>query len=492
MDFILALDQGTTNTTTLLIDQNGTLIADHSEPHPQHYPKEGYVEHYDFEIKSSIKKSIENLLQKSKINKNQIAAIGITNQRETLCVFDDESRQAHPFIVWQCRRSQNICERLKKAGLEESIRKKTGLVIDPYFTATKILWLFENFPEIKQKVDEQKLKIGTIDTFVAHWLSSGSIYATDVTNASRTMLLNIDSLDWDEECLKLFMLKKENLPKLMSNCEIYGYTKNLSFLPDGIPIASLMGDQQAALFAQGCLGKSDAKATFGTGCFILLNTGEEKILSQHGLLTSIAYKINNQKTYCLEGSAFIGGSAVNFLYETLGVVNDYSEVEALVNTVASSEGALFVPALCGLGSPQWNAEAKGLLVGLTKATTKAHIARAVLEGVALQNEVIFDAMQKDGISPTLIKADGGAVSNNAFMQLQADITNIPFAISSKKQQTGLGAAYLAGITMGFFDIEKVKSFNKTTKSFTPKLDENIRNKLIQKYHAAVNLSISLQ
>lgn len=486
MDYILAIDQGTTSSLALLLDANAKVIAKDSQTYPQYYPQEGFVEHHGNDIKNSIKNAVINVLAKSNISAKSIKAIGITNQRETLCLFDKQNNPIMPFIVWQCRRSANICKNLKDNNFSDFIQKKTGLLLDPYFSATKILWLFKEFPYLKKECEQQKILLGTIDSFIAHWFSAGELHITDVTNASRTMLMDIDDCTWSKELLELFEVPVKALPNIVDNSSIYGYTKGLSFLPDGIAIASLAGDQQSALFGQTCFAKGDTKATFGTGCFILLNTAEEKILSKHGLLTSIAYKINNKISYCLEGSAFIAGAAIDFLIQSLGMIKSAEEIEILANKVSSSDGVMFLPALCGLGTPFWKPHARAILSGLSRGTTKAHIARAVLEGVALQNETIFSAMAKDGIRPTLVKVDGGASHNDLWMQIQANIIDIVCYSDVEEQKTALGVAYLAGLSLGLFDLEMIKSFNSPNKNFIPNMDKWERQELLERYHRMAN------
>lgn len=486
MDYILAIDQGTTSSLALLLDSNGIVIAKDAQIYPQYYPKEGFVEHDGNDIKKSIKDAVVNVLAKSNISKKDIKAIGIANQRETLCLFDKQNNPIMPFIVWQCRRSAAICKKLKDNNFSDFIQKKTGLLLDPYFSATKILWLFKEFPYLKKECEQQKILLGTIDSFVAHWFSQGELHITDVTNASRTMLMDIDDCSWSKELLEMFEVPIQSLPNIVDNSSIYGYTKGLSFLPDGIAIASLAGDQQSALFGQTCFEKGDTKATFGTGCFILLNTGEKKVLSKHGLLTSVAYKIKNNTNYCLEGSAFIAGAAIDFLIQSLGMIKSADEIENLAGSVDSSDGVMFLPALCGLGTPFWQPHARGILSGLSRGTTKAHIARAVLEGVALQNEAIFSAMAKDGIKPTTVKVDGGASHNDLWMQIQANIIDIVCYSDVEQQKTALGVAYLAGLSLGLFDLTAIKSFNKTNKSFVPNMNKWERQELLEKYHRIAN------
>jgi len=486
MDLLLAIDQGTTATVALIINSLGQVVSKHSQNYPQHYPKEGFVEHYGTEIKESVKIAVTKAISNAQINPKNIKGVGVTNQRETLCIFDKQNNPVMPFIVWQCRRSTEICQQLKNNNFSSFIQEKTGLLLDPYFSASKILWLFKEYPYLKKDCEQNKLLLGTVDSFITHWFSGGELHITDITNASRTMLMDIDTKAWSKELLELFEVPLQALPTIVDNSSIYGYTKGLSFLPDGIAIAALAGDQQAALFGQTCFNKGDAKATFGTGCFILLNTGEEKILSKHGLLTSIAYKLKNKTNYCLEGSAFVAGAAIDFLVNSLGIINKVEDVETLAKEVVSSEGVIFVPALCGLGTPFWQPHARGVLAGLSRGSTKAHIARAVLEGVALQNEAIFSAMAKDGLKPSCIKIDGGASTNDLWMQIQADITDVPSYADREQQKTALGVAYLAGLALNLFDIESIKSFNQVNKYFSPNMNKWERQSLIERYQKIIN------
>lgn len=485
MDHLLAIDQGTTSTTAVIINANGNIVAEGSAEYPQHYPKSGYVEHWGKEIKASVEKACTEALQKSGINPSKLAGIGITNQRETVCLFDKNNEPIRPFVVWQCRRSAEICEELKTKKSNDFFHQKTGLHLDPYFSASKLLWLFRDDPSLHKRAQAGEILFGTIDSFLCHWLSQGALHITDSTNASRTMLMDIKTCAWSDELLDIFTVPKQCLPKIVKNVGPYGKTKGLGFLPDGIPIAAMAGDQQAALFGQTCFARGDAKATFGTGCFILLNTGTDLVFSHHGLLTSVAYHLNDKPIYCLEGSAFIAGAAVGFLRD-IGLINSSAEVETLAQTVEDSGGVIFVPALCGLGAPYWRPEARGVISGLERGTTKAHLARATLEGIALQNADIMGAMADDALAPSLLKVDGGAATNNLLMQMHADLLGVPCVRPQSAQKTALGAGFLAGLAMNIFkntdDISKIPEESVT---FTPNPNRAWAEHLLKRYRNEV-------
>lgn len=489
MDFILAIDQGTTANTVLLVNDKGKIIAQASDEYPQHYPKPGYVEHLGHEIKRSVEKACREAIEKAGIKPNAIAGIAITNQRETVCLYEPNGECIRPFIVWQCRRSTDICEELTAKKLNDFFHKKTGLHLDPYFSGSKLLWLFREDSTLLKKTQSGQVLFGTIDSFLCHWLSGQQLHITDPTNASRTMLMDIETCQWSDECLDIFSVPKACLPTIMNNLGPYGKTKALGFLPDGIPIAAMAGDQQAALFGQACFNKGDAKATFGTGCFILLNTGTDLIFSNHGLVTSVAYKLNDMPIYCLEGSAFIAGAAVQFLRDSFGLIKSASEVEALAKTVPDSAGLIFVPALCGLPAPHWKPHARGLLAGLERGTQKGHIARATLEGIALQNTDILSAMAEDGVKPLQLKVDGGAAQNDLLMQIQADLLNIPCLRPVSSQKTAVGAAYLSGLALGMFSsIDDIKKIKDSEEEFRPVNNRSWAQSLIERYRHTLSKS----
>lgn len=484
MDFILAIDQGTTASHALVIDRFGKIKGEGSYEHPQHYPKPGFVEHIAGEIKGSVEQACKMALKRAHVDGKDIAGIGIANQRETTCLFDRHGESYLPFIVWQCRRSRDICQDLKERGLGDFLHKLTGLCLDPYFSASKLAWAFKEHPHLLKKAASGELLFGTIDTYLCHWMSGHELHITDATNASRTMLMDIETLSWSDECLDIFSIPKACLPQIKKSIGPYGKTKGLPFLPDGIPIASLIGDQQAALFGQACFLKGDAKATFGTGCFILVNTGKKPIISQHGLITSIAYDIDSSPTYCLEGSAFIAGAAIEFLVD-IGLAKSALEIEELACSVPDSLGLIFVPALCGLGAPHWRSEARGLFWGFERGTKRAHIARATLEGIALQNTDIITAMAEDGIDIKYLKVDGGAAKNDLLVKIQADLLGVPCLRSVNSQKTAQGAGFLAGLALGIFpDISILAQLNKD-EEFLPDHNRSWADRMIRGYHTAV-------
>jgi len=487
MALILAIDQGTTATKSLIIDNTGSMLSVSSVDHEQHYPNPGYVEHYAPEIKESVRQSVINALALARIKPTDIAGIGITNQRETLCLFDKNNEAFLPFIVWQCRRSSQICERLKKAGLGPKLHELTGLYLDPYFTASKILWVFEHYPELKTKAINGELLIGTIDSFLCHWFSEGALHITDVTNASRTMLMDLKTCEWSNECLEIFSIPKNALPTIHKSIGPYGVTKGLDFLPDGIPIAAIAGDQHASLFGQACFEEGMAKATFGTGCFILQNTGTRLVLSQHGLLSTVAYQIGPEPVYCLEGSAFIAGAAVQFLIDTFSFVKTPEELDVLAESVPDSGGVIFIPALVGIGAPYWNSDARGAFFGLARGTKRGHIARAVLLGIALQNTDIFLAMAKDSLSLNDLKIDGGASKSDILVQIQADLLDVRCTRSKSPHQTTLGIAYMAALATGLFhSLDQIKMLDDAGSTiFFPNLDRAWVNDAITAYKRAL-------
>lgn len=485
MGIIMAIDQGTTSTKTLIIDEHRRILGQSSATFAQHYPQPGWVEHRAFEIKESVQRSVEGALCAAAIDPCSIDAIGITNQRETICLFDSDTQSPLPFIVWQCRRSQPICERLKDNKLEARLHRITGLHIDPYFSASKLQWIFEEYPEQKRKAESGELMAGTIDSFLCHWFSHGSLHITDVTNASRTMLMDLKSCAWSDECLDIFSIPKRCLPEIKKCTGPFGFTKNLSFLPDGIPIAAIAGDQHAALFGHHCFNSGNAKATFGTGCFILLNTGPQLYFSTHGLLSSIAFQLADKPVYCLEGSAFIAGAALQFLIDAFGLIKHPSEIEALACSVPDNGGVIFVPALCGLGAPHWQPDATGLFTGLTRGTLRGHVARATLEGIALQNTDIIDAMTDDAFNLSYLNVDGGAAQSDLLMQIQADLLNVICRRSQCPHKTALGIAEMAGLAVGIYrDLDHLTSIKDAGTEFVPNADRSWAQQTINSYRQA--------
>ncbi|MBQ8856029.1 MAG: glycerol kinase GlpK, partial [Bacteroidales bacterium] len=457
--YILALDQGTSSSRAIVFDEHGQTKAVSQKEFTQIFPKPGWVEHNPMEIWSSQASVIAEAITSIDINGLNIAAIGITNQRETTIVWDAETGEpVYNAIVWQDRRTSEFCDGLKRDGRTDLIRSKTGLIIDAYFSATKILWILENVPGARKKADEGKLRFGTVDTWLIWMLTRGEVHVTDVTNASRTMLFNIHTLEWDKELLQLFDIPESMMPQVKSSSEIYGYTKTTLFAHE-VPIAGIAGDQQAALFGQMCTEPGAVKNTYGTGCFMLMNSGERPIMSSNNLLTTIAWKIGDTVNYALEGSIFVAGSVVQWLRDGLGIIRSSSEIEALACTVPDNGGVYFVPALTGLGAPHWDQYAKGSIYGISRGTTAAHIARAALEGIAFQTMDIVNAMQKDaGVTLKELKVDGGASRNDLLMQFQADILGTDVIRPTVTETTALGAAYLAGLAVGYWEsIDHIKS-----------------------------------
>lgn len=450
--YILALDQGTSSSRAIVFDHEGRICATAQKEFPQHFPKPGWVEHDPKDIWSSEASVIAEAITALGINGLNIEGIGITNQRETTIVWDAETGEpVYNAIVWQDRRTSEYCDSLKEQNLTGFIREKTGLIIDAYFSATKIRWILENVPGARARAEAGKLRFGTVDTWLLWNLTRGECHMTDVSNASRTMLFNIHTLKWDEDLMKLFGIPMSMLPEVHSSSEIYGYTKTTIFAHK-VPVAGIAGDQQAALFGQMCTTPGSVKNTYGTGCFLLMNSGTKPITSSHNLLTTIAWKIGDTVNYALEGSIFVGGSVVQWLRDGLGIIKSSSEIESLAMTVPDNGGVYFVPALTGLGAPYWDQYAKGTICGLTRGTTAAHIARAALEGIAFETMDIVNAMEHDaGIKLAELKVDGGASRNNLMMQFQADILGTKVIRPKITETTAMGACYLAGLATGYWD-----------------------------------------
>ena len=441
--YILALDQGTSSSRAIVFDQKGTPCAVAQKEFRQIFPQSGWVEHDPHEIWSSQASVIAEAITMMDINGLNLAGIGITNQRETTIVWDSETEEPiYNAIVWQDRRTSDYCDELKNQGLTDTIRQKTGLIIDAYFSATKIKWILDNVPGARKRAERGKLMFGTVDTWLIWRLTRGEIHVTDVSNASRTMLFNINTLDWDQELLDLFGIPRSMMPEVKSSSEIYGHTKTTIFAHK-VPISGIAGDQQAALFGQMCTEPGMVKNTYGTGCFLLMNSGEKPILSKNNLITTVAWKIGDKVNYALEGSIFVGGSVVQWLRDGLGVINSSSEVEELASRVPDTNGVYFVPALTGLGAPWWDQYARGTIVGISRGTNTAHIARAALEGIAYQTMDITAAMSRDaGIPLKELKVDGGASRNNLLMQFQADILGTRVIRPQVVETTAMGAARL--------------------------------------------------
>ena len=488
--YILAIDQGTTGTTVSLVNSSGQIVSKHNQEFPQYFPQPGWVEHDSKEIWQSVLTSITKALGGANVSGADIAAIGITNQRETVLMWDRKTGEPlHNAIVWQCRRTSEFCDGLKKRKLEKTIYSRTGLVVDAYFSGSKINWLLKNISGAQSRAKSGALAVGTIDTFLISQLSQGEIHKTDVSNASRTQLMNLEKCEWDADMLKIFGVPKEILPQICSSNEIFGHTKGLSVLPDGIPISGVAGDQQAALFGQTCFSPGEAKCTFGTGSFLLINSGNKPKVSKSRLLTTVAWRLKDEKktTYALEGGAFICGAAVQWLRDGLKVVSRASEIEQLANSVVDTGGVEFVPALTGMGAPHWEQDARGLICGLTRGTTSAHLARATLEAMALQNTEILIAMQKD-LSTALksLRVDGGASSNNLLMQIQSDYLGVEILRPEIIETTSAGAAYLSGLGVGFWNsLNDIKKIWKVEKEFKPKISSRDRRERLEKWSKAI-------
>lgn len=471
--YILALDQGTSSSRAIVFDEKGTTCAVAQKEFRQIFPKSGWVEHDPHEIWSSQASVIAEAITTLDINGLNIAGIGITNQRETTIVWDSETEEPiYNAIVWQDRRTSDYCDELKKQGVTDMIRQKTGLIIDAYFSATKIKWILDNVPGARKRAEKGKLLFGTVDTWLIWRLTRGEVHVTDVSNASRTMLFNINTLEWDQELLDLFGIPRSMMPEVKSSSEVYGHTKTTIFAHK-VPISGIAGDQQAALFGQMCTEPGMVKNTYGTGCFLLMNSGEKPILSKNNLITTIAWKIGDKVNYALEGSIFVGGSVVQWLRDGLHVINSSSEVEALASQVPDTGGVYFVPALTGLGAPWWDQYARGTIIGISRGTTTAHIARAALEGIAYQTLDITAAMSLDaGIPLKELKVDGGASRNNLLMQFQADILGTRVIRPKVVETTAMGAAYLAGLAVGYWSsIDEIRKQWQIDRVFEPSWEE---------------------
>ena len=465
--FILALDQGTSSSRAIVFDHEGNICSTAQMEFTQYFPKPGWVEHNPMEIWSSEAAVIAEAITKIGINGKDIAAIGITNQRETTIVWDAETGEpVYNAIVWQDRRTSAFCDTLRDKA--DFIREKTGLIIDAYFSGTKIRWILDNVPGAREKAEAGRLRFGTVDSWLVWQLTRGEVHVTDVSNASRTMLFNIHTLQWDKELLELLNIPISMMPQVRSSSEVYGMTKTTIFAHE-VPIGGIAGDQQAALFGQMCTEPGSVKNTYGTGCFLLMNTGEKPILSRNNLLTTVAWKIGDVVNYALEGSIFVGGSVVQWLRDGLGIIRSSSEIEALAETVEDNGGVYFVPALTGMGAPYWDQYAHGTICGITRGTTAAHIARATLEGIAFQTMDIVGAMEKDaGVKLSELKVDGGASRDNLMMQFQADILDTSVIRPRVTETTAMGACYLAGLAVGYWSsLDEIKRQWQAERVFTP-------------------------
>ncbi len=488
--YILAIDQGTTGTTVNLMHAKGDAIARVNQEYKQHYPRPGWVEHKPEDIWKSVLATIETCMRKARVKGTDIAAIGITNQRETIVAWERKSsKPLHNAIVWQDRRTSDLCEKWKSEGHEAMLKEKTGLVIDPYFSASKMHWLLENVSGLRSRAEKGDVAMGTIDSFLLWRLTGGVEHKTDVSNASRTQLMNIESGQWDDDLLKFFNVSRELLPEICDSSGYFGETRGLKILPDGIPITGIAGDQQAALFGQACFEEGESKCTFGTGSFLLINSGSRMVRSKAGLLTTAAWKLKGDAsiTYALEGGAFICGAAVQFLRDQMGFIKESREIEKLASQVKDSEGVEFVPALTGLGAPHWDPYARGLVCGLTRGTTRAHVARATLEAMALQNTEILLAMKEDlGQSLRSVRVDGGAAANGLLMQLQADYLGVDVVRPKMIETTSAGAAYLAALGAGLFtNLDEIKKAWKVDRTYRSKMTDEARAERLQRWQLAV-------
>ena len=492
--YILAVDQGTSSSRAIIFNKKGESCAVAQKEFTQYFPKSGWVEHNPHEIWSSEASVISEAMVKMGINGEDIAAIGITNQRETTIVWDVETEEPiYNAIVWQDRRTAEYCDELKAQGVTDMIHEKTGLIIDAYFSATKIKWILDNVSGARVRAQQGKLRFGTVDSWLVWRLTKGALHITDVTNASRTMLFNIHTLQWDEDLLKLFDIPLSMMPKVKSCSEVYGYTQSPIF-NQPVAIGGIAGDQQAALFGQLCTEPGSVKNTYGTGCFLLMNSGEKPIMSKNNLLTTIALKINNKVTYALEGSIFVGGSVVQWLRDGLGIIKSSGEIEALAATVPDTGGVYFVPALTGMGAPYWDQYARGSITGISRGTTAAHIARAALEGIAFQTLDIVQAMQRDAELPLAeLKVDGGASRNNLMMQFQADILNTKVIRPRNPETTALGATYLAGLAVGFWkSIEEIRDQWQIDSMFMPTDDRQFVEAQVKGWREAIQRTLTPQ
>jgi len=490
--YILSIDQSTSGTKAIIFDEEGSLIRRVTEYHRQYYPRTGWVEHDAEEILQKTLNAIRRVLEESGISEEEICAVAITNQRETTVLWDRSGKPVYRAIVWQCQRGKSICDEIKKRGVENVIREKTGLLVDPYFSASKIKWILDNVEEVRKKAEKGDILFGTIDTWLIWNLTKGSVHATDYSNASRTMLFNIKDLKWDEEILDIFSIPTSILPELKPSNDIFGYTDLNGILKKEVPITAVMGDSSAALFGHGCFRKGDIKATYGTGTSIMMNIGNELIISSDKVVTSIGWGIDKEVTYVLEGNIHCTGDVIRWLIENLQIIRDPKETEMLASSISDNEGVYFVPAFVGLGAPYWDNEARALITGIRRGTRKAHIVRAALESIAYQVKDLFDVIVKEiDIEPDGIKVDGGGTENEFLMQFQADILGIPVFVSEIEEISARGVALLASWKLGFLksmsDIEKLVKFKRIYK---PSMPENLRNEYYSGWKKAVQRALA--
>lgn len=488
--YVLALDQGTTSSRAILFDRKGQACGIAQKEIKQYYPQPGWVEHSAEEIWQSIKEVAAAVLQEAEVTPSQTVGIGITNQRETTVVWDKATGQPiHRAIVWQSRQTADICSDLLAEGLEPMVQEKTGLVIDAYFSGTKVKWLLDQVPGARERAAKGELLFGTVDSWLVWNLTGGKVHVTDYSNASRTMMFNINNLRWDRDLLQVLGVPREMLPQALPSSQVYGFTDHKIFDGVEIPISGIAGDQQAALFGQTCFESGMAKNTYGTGCFVLLNVGRQRVQSKQRLLSTIAWGVNGRVDYALEGSVFMAGAAIQWLKEGLGCIQSAAECEEIARRVGSSEGVYVVPAFVGLGAPYWDMEARGAILGLTRGSTWEHIVRATQEAIAYRTRDVLNAMEQDaGFEVTEMKVDGGATRNNFLMQFQSDVLGVPLERPVVNETTALGAAYLAGLAVGYWkDEQDVKSNWQMNRRFTPAIDENARENLYRGWLKAVRM-----
>lgn len=488
MKYLLAIDQGTTSSRAMIFDENINVVAIAQKEIESYYPKPGWVEQNADEIYASVIAVIFEALTKAGLRMNQINAIGITNQRETTVIWDkDNGKPVYFALVWQSRQTNDICERVRAQNVEAIIKAKTGLVIDSYFSASKIRWILDKIPDGQRKAENGELMFGTIDTWLVYKLTNHNVHVTDVSNASRTLLMDINSLKWDDELLSFWNIPKAILPEIKSTSEVYGLTAT-EIVNAEVPIAALVGDQQASLFGQACFNAGDVKNTYGTGCFLLMNIGDKVKMSLNGLVTTVAWQLKDQICYALEGSVFVAGAAIQWLRDGIKIIGNATESEQMAKEVSDNGGVYVVPSFVGMGAPYWDADVKGAMFGITRGTTKAHLVRATLESLAYQTYDVLKAMESDtGFDVKLLKVDGGASRNNFLMQFQADILQANIKRAMVNETTALGAAFLAGLAVGVWEsIDEIKEKWKNDIEFTPIRDQAESDKLLQSWHKAVN------
>lgn len=491
-EYIIALDQGTTSSRAVLLDKNANIVEVAQREFTQIYPQAGWVEHNPMEIWATQSSTLNEVVAKAGITSDKIAAIGITNQRETTIVWEKESgKPVYNAIVWQCRRTAETCSQLKTDGHEEYIRNTTGLVVDPYFSGTKVKWILDNVEGVREKAERGELLFGTVDTWLVWKLTQGRVHVTDYTNASRTMLFNIHTKQWDDKMLELLNIPRSMLPEVKNSSEIYGQTNIGGKGGVRIPVAGIAGDQQAALYGHLCVNAGQAKNTYGTGCFMLMNTGDKAVSSKNGLLTTIACNAKGEPCYALEGSIFMGGASIQWLRDELKIIHDSKDSEYFATKVENTNGVYVVPAFTGLGAPYWDPYARGAILGLSRGANRNHIVRATLESIAYQTREVLDAMQSDcGATLATLRVDGGAVANNFLMQFQADILNAKVERPVVREVTALGAAYLAGLATGFWkDLDELKDKAVIEKTFVPDQDEEKRTKRYNGWKKAVKRAL---